>query len=381
MKLNEENSSLLAEDGLFEGDLKIPESLIRAHYNLSEIHGQELDSNRNRRAAGHNIDLWVNGIVPYIISCAFPSNNQALIRFAMDRWENTTCLQFVPRRSYHSDYIYFQNSNDGCYSYVGRKGGKQIINLERNSKCGSRFGTILHEIAHATGFWHEQARPDRDNYVRIIDENIKSEGERQFMKRNDFDVDYQGTSYDYGSIMHYPERAFVINSCDDCKTIEVSNEEAYEAQGSPKLGQRTGLSSSDIQQMNRLYSCSGPGVCGILTVVVRHGRNLEEASDFGIFRPDPYVEIIAVDNRGIHHRKVTNYESNTRDPDWNEILRFTRSHWQFFRIKVWDSDLGTADDPMSMSETVVAIPGSHTFQKHCDGTSCSGYIIYNYSIV
>ena len=297
----------------------------------------------------------------------------------MDRLENTTCLQFVPRKNYHSDYIYFQYPESGCNSYVGRKGGEQIINLG-GSYCW-KHGVILHEILHAMGFWHEQSRPDRDNFVRIIFSNIESDGLHNFMKRRDHEIESFGSLYDYGSIMHYSERAFLKTPCQNCKTIEVTNGILYFLQGSPILGQRNDLSTSDIQQINRLYSCSGPGVCGILTVVVRYGRNLEEASDFYIFRPDPYVEIIAVDNRGIHHRKVTNYESNTRDPVWNETLRFTRSHWQSFRIKVWDGDVGTADEPMSMSETVVATPGSHTLQKHCDSTSCSGYIIYDYSIV
>ena len=72
-----------------------------------------------------------------------------------------------------SKWTYFLNWFDflvRCCSFVGKRGnGAQAISIGKN--C-DKFGIVVHELGHVVGFWHEHTRPDRDNHVHIIRENI-----------------------------------------------------------------------------------------------------------------------------------------------------------------------------------------------------------------
>ena len=58
-----------------------------------------------------------------------------------------------------------------CWSDLGRLGnGKQLVSLGR--QCYSQ-GTAMHELLHTLGFYHEQSRADRDEYVDIHYDNIR----------------------------------------------------------------------------------------------------------------------------------------------------------------------------------------------------------------
>lgn len=189
--------------------------------------------------------LWNTRVVPYNISSELDETPAAksVILSAMKEWEQSSCLKFV-RRTTEENYIAFFKGN-GCWSWVGRQGGMQQISLA--SGCWSQ-GTVVHEIGHAMGFWHEQSRPDRDEHVEIIWENIEEGKAHNFRKYNVSQIDSLGVPYDYISVMHYSPTAFGISGS---TTIKAKNSSVIQ------LGQRIGLSPNDVTQADLLYRCNG----------------------------------------------------------------------------------------------------------------------------
>ena len=104
--------------------------------------------------------------------------------------------------------------------------------------------TVLHELGHAIGFYHEHQRPDRDEYITVYRDNIvPGLYDKGFATEKPSDIDSLGVEYDYESIMHYSPRAF---SKDGSITLE--------AKGNNTINSfRSDLSPLDILQTNLLY--------------------------------------------------------------------------------------------------------------------------------
>ncbi|CAG7818199.1 unnamed protein product, partial [Allacma fusca] len=103
--------------------------------------------------------------------------------------QNKTCIRFHWRERNSPSWVYIRRGRGfGCWSYVGRQGGGQLLNLQAPN-CLYK-GTVIHELMHAIGFFHEQSRPDRDAYVTVNWPNIRNRERYNFAK---YDLNYVNT--------------------------------------------------------------------------------------------------------------------------------------------------------------------------------------------
>ena len=101
-------------------------------------------------------------------------------------------------------------SHNRCISFIGCVKFLQLQPQTIVLGPGCRnFPTVVHEIGHAIGFFHEHTRPDRDEYVMFLRENLLHntlQPEFATISLNSFNA--FGFGYDYASIMHYSPTTF-----------------------------------------------------------------------------------------------------------------------------------------------------------------------------
>lgn len=230
-------------------------------YQIPSISGDTLfitTSKQNKRgrrvkraATAYVSRTWPNGVIPYVIQANFSSETKATIMKAMRHWENYTCLSFVERQSHHKSYIIFTEKACGCCSYVGRRSEDEPQAISIGKNCDKK-GIVIHELGHVIGFWHEHTRPDRDEHVDILLDNVVEGQDFNFKKMDPGEVNSLGEPYDYSSIMHYAKGTFAKANKDETIRPKACCPR-------PPIGQRIQLSPGDIRQTNKLYSCPACG--------------------------------------------------------------------------------------------------------------------------
>jgi uncharacterized repeat protein (TIGR02543 family) len=192
--------------------------------------------------------LWpkVSGVyqVPYTV--ASTSGGISAINTAISRFNSAFpgIIQFVPRAS-QVDYVEFNLDpalkGNICSSMIGRLGGKQVIG-------GAPTCTrLLHEMGHTVGLYHEQTRPDRNNFLTLFPQNISKFRAYDFATAAD---NFQVLGfYDYAAQVEYPAFEFSTNGNPTLETIPPGIPLAY--------GDNTnGYSAGDIDSIRRMYGAA-----------------------------------------------------------------------------------------------------------------------------
>lgn len=205
---------------------------------------------------------WPGGVVPVVLdNSVFTDNNYMTIKAALDYFNYNTAIIFKERTN-EEEYVTIRcapsgTSGAGGNSDVGRqRNGTNSINLIVGSFS---TGTVLHELMHTLGVWHEQSRQDRDNYIQINWSNIKDESIYNFQQEGNSTAH---GAFDYCSIMEYPSAAFAK---DNSKPTILCKTNGTVSSCPSCMGQRSTLSAADKAGLDEFYR--GIGIsrfpCGI----------------------------------------------------------------------------------------------------------------------
>jgi len=217
---------LSKQEGLYEGDIEISPTL------------------RNGIFAAQR---WTNGIIPYNFhgGDTWDQEYKTMIMNGMREIESQSCVRFKVR-SNETNYITIWKGK-GCSSHVGMYGGQQYLSL---SDPGCWYhGTIVHEMLHAVGLWHEQSRFDRDDYLIVNLHNVVQGMGFNFDLKKQSETSTYGVPYSYDSVMHYAKDAFSKNGEITLETLDPEMQD--------RIGNRYNGVDTDYEKVRRIYQCTG----------------------------------------------------------------------------------------------------------------------------
>ncbi|OWK13320.1 hypothetical protein Celaphus_00014372, partial [Cervus elaphus hippelaphus] len=232
----------LSKGNVYDGEFEEQKDISEINLGLDLFQGDILLQN-SRNGLRDPSTRWKFPI-PYILADNLALNAKGAILYAFEMFRLKSCVDFKPYEG-ESSYIIFQEFS-GCWSEVGDRHVGQ--NLSIGQGCDYK-AIVEHEILHALGFYHEQSRTDRDDYVNIWWDEILPGYQHNFNTYDDSFITDLNTPYDYESLMHY--RPLSFNKNDSVPTITAKIPEFNSI-----IGQRMDFSAIDLERLNRMYNCT-----------------------------------------------------------------------------------------------------------------------------
>lgn len=161
-------------------------------------------------------DGWPSSVIPYqvMVPDGWTTTQRSRLDSALQEWEDESDYTFVESSTAMPRVQIFNTSGESkpdCYTNGAGppvSGENGIREMHIVPDCN--YSNVLHEIGHVIGLRHEQQRSDVMRYVDVLWDNVQPGRliAAQFRTKGK-----PFGSYDYMSIMHYPETAFGKEYC------------------------------------------------------------------------------------------------------------------------------------------------------------------------
>ncbi|AZA80605.1 hypothetical protein C1637_12795 [Chryseobacterium lactis] len=225
-QLNGQAITYIKKDGknFFQGDIVLTD--------------QQLAGDNSANKGGATLSRWPGGKIYYTVASNMGSINANKITSAVSEYNTKTNVQWIPRtnQTNYVQFIFGSSSGADGWANIGYQGGKQTISLDQYISVGS----VIHEMGHAVGLYHEHARKDRDQYVSIQWNNI------QDGQAYNFNIYNSGTDigvFNINSVMMYWPNSYSKNGQPTIKRADNTN----------FTYNRNGFTTGDINTINAMY--------------------------------------------------------------------------------------------------------------------------------
>jgi len=196
--------------------------------------------------------LWPGGVVYYddggcIVGNTCPNLAQAVNTFNTDFAGTVQWTEWTTQATYVVITL-SGTGGRGDVDTIGYPPTPGPVTMNCNTDCN--IATLLHEMGHIVGLYHEQTRTDRDSYVTMYYNNVVKS-----TWVNNFAINLQNqqllTAYDYASVMQYPPFVYSSNGGPVIETIPPGIP-MQGTEGLPGTGNQD-YSAGDKEGILRLY--------------------------------------------------------------------------------------------------------------------------------
>ncbi|CAH1645123.1 unnamed protein product [Spodoptera littoralis] len=196
--------------------------------------------------------LWPDGLIPYYIDVVSFSDKilRDQIRTLLTWLNSKTALSFqelpVPPEGGDTRWVFFSNRRGqmGCSDHSIQNfttTGVQLVHVGYDCLRADLSEAILSLV----GIPAQHTAPDRDEYIKVIEENILPEKRYLFKKLNNNEWLFDDVDYDYRSASHFDTHRYSMNGR---ATIVVRDRD------DDNIGGQSKITKSDLEKIRMLYN-------------------------------------------------------------------------------------------------------------------------------